>query len=82
MPLSEELRVGQRDPLDLVALDQALRRLSGIDPRKVEIVNLRWFAGLELLEVAEVVGISLAQVKRDWALAKAWLARELDSEAG
>ncbi len=82
VPLSDELRAGHSDPLDLVALDQALRRLSGIDPRKVEVVNLRWFAGLELLEVAEVLGISLAQVKRDWALAKAWLARELDAEAG
>ena len=81
VPLSEELQSAAGDPLDLVALDQALRRLSAVDPRKVEIVNLRLFAGLELQEIAEVVGISLAQVKRDWALAKAWLARELDSEA-
>ena len=80
VPLSDELQVGHRDPLDLVPLDQALRRLSGIDPRKVEVVNLRWFAGLELLEVAEVLGISLAQVKRDWTFARAWLFRELKRE--
>ena len=57
----------------------ALERFEVIDARKVEVVQLRFFGGLSLEETAAAVGVSLAQVKRDWTMAKAWLARELDA---
>jgi RNA polymerase sigma-70 factor, ECF subfamily len=66
---------------DLVALDDALNRLSDFDPEKARIVELRYFAGLSVNETAEVVGRSPATVKRDWAVAKAWLYRQLNGEA-
>jgi RNA polymerase sigma factor (sigma-70 family) len=66
---------------DMVALDDALKGLSQFDPEKERIVELRYFAGLSVAETAEVIGRSPATVKREWALAKAWLYRELNSEA-
>jgi RNA polymerase sigma-70 factor, ECF subfamily len=63
--------------LDLIALDEALDRLAAIDKQQVKIVELRYFAGLEITETAEVLKISAATVKRDWAAAKAWLKHEL-----
>jgi RNA polymerase sigma factor (TIGR02999 family) len=61
----------------IVALDDALRSLSAIDPRKSQIVELRFFGGLSLEETAEVLEISSRTVLREWDLAKAWLTREL-----
>jgi len=66
---------------DMVALDDALKGLSQFDPEKERIVELRYFAGLSVAETAEVIGRSPATVKREWALAKAWLYRQLNSEA-
>jgi DNA-directed RNA polymerase specialized sigma24 family protein len=66
--------------LDLVALDQALVRLAKIDELQVKVVEMRYFAGLEVVEVAEVLKISPATVKREWAAAKAWLKHELTRE--
>jgi RNA polymerase sigma factor (TIGR02999 family) len=63
--------------LDLVSLDEALGKLSRIDGQKTRIVELRYFAGLTLQETASVLRISTATVKRDWAMAKAWLHREI-----
>ena len=62
---------------DVVALDQVLARLSAMDPAQGRIVELRFFAGLNVEETAEVMGISPSTVKREWRLAKAWLNREL-----
>jgi RNA polymerase sigma factor (TIGR02999 family) len=62
---------------DVVALDQVLSRLSVMDPDQGRIVELRFFAGLNVEETAEVMGISTSTVKREWRLAKAWLDREL-----
>jgi RNA polymerase sigma factor (TIGR02999 family) len=62
---------------ELVALDEALRRLAEIDPRKGRVVEMRYFGGLSVEETAEVLGISLDTVMRDWRLAKTWLRREL-----
>lgn len=62
---------------DLVALDAALERLEAIDPRMVRVVELRFFAGLANEETAEALGISVATVKREWSMARAWLHREL-----
>lgn len=69
-------------PVDLVALDDALNRLATIDARKVQIAQLRYFGGFTIEETARILDISTAQLKRDWALAKAWLLRELLREPG
>ncbi len=77
--------VASLDPLpgvDCLALHQALERLASIDERKARVVELRFFGGLDIEEVAEVLAISPATVKRDWPLAKAWLYRELGGELG
>jgi RNA polymerase sigma factor (sigma-70 family) len=62
---------------DLVALDDALKALAGVDPRKSKVVELRFFGGLSVEETAEVLKVSPDTVLRDWRLAKAWLAREM-----
>jgi RNA polymerase sigma factor (TIGR02999 family) len=65
---------------DLVAIDDALRELADRDPRKAQIVELRFFGGLSLEEVAEVVGVAPITVSREWAKARAWLHREIGGE--
>jgi len=62
---------------DLVALDDALNTLAGVDPRKSKVIELRYFGGLNVEETAEVLKVSPDTVMRDWRLAKAWLAREM-----
>jgi RNA polymerase sigma factor (TIGR02999 family) len=64
---------------DLIALDEALTRLHAIDPRAAQIVELRFFAGLNEVEAAEIAGVSVATLKRDWRSAKAWLFSQLKS---
>jgi RNA polymerase sigma factor (TIGR02999 family) len=75
---------GVADPrdldLDLVALDDALSRLAEIDERQSGIVEMRFFIGLSHEEIAEVLGISLSTVKREWKTAKLWLYRELEKQ--
>ena len=66
---------------DLVALDEALLRLESAYPRKSRVVELRYFGGMKLEEVAAVLGVSRDTVKRDWRFAKVWLLRELDAGA-
>lgn len=61
----------------LLALDEALDRLAQLSPRQAQVVECRYFAGMEIEEVATVVGASPATVKRDWTAARAWLNREL-----
>ena len=67
----------QPTSVDVLALDEALEALSSIDARQCRVVELRFFAGLNIDETAEVLGISRATVEREWALAKAWLFRRL-----
>jgi RNA polymerase sigma-70 factor, ECF subfamily len=62
---------------DVLALDKALRELEKIDPRKSQIVEMRFFGGLSQEETSEALHVSVATVRRDWSLARAWLAREL-----
>jgi RNA polymerase sigma factor (TIGR02999 family) len=62
---------------DLVALDEALKCLEGLNPRQARVVELRFFGGLDLEETAHVLGVSVGTVRRDWSLARAWLYREL-----
>jgi RNA polymerase sigma factor (sigma-70 family) len=65
------------------SLVESLERLEGLDERKADVVKLRVVWGLQMKEIAESLGISLATVERDWAFAKAWLAREAAAgEAG
>jgi RNA polymerase sigma-70 factor, ECF subfamily len=61
----------------LLALDEAMERLAAIDARKARIVELRYFGGLTAEETADLLGVSVATVSRDWSVAKAWLHREL-----
>jgi len=63
---------------DLLALDEALDELARVDPRKSQIVVMRFFGGLSVEEVATVLNVSAATVTRDWKLAKSWLLRQLD----
>jgi RNA polymerase sigma factor (TIGR02999 family) len=69
------------DPIDAYALDQALTRLEAFDPNQGRIVELRYFGGLTIEETALVMRVSTATVKRDWAVARAWLYRELTGGA-
>jgi RNA polymerase sigma factor (TIGR02999 family) len=70
------------DPADAYTLDRALSRLEAFDPQQGRVVELRYFGGMTIEETAEVLGISTATVKREWAVARAWLYREItDSPA-
>ena len=75
--LSEADTVLAERSVELVALDDALKRLAVIDERKSRVVELRYFGGLSVEETAEVLGVSSVTVMRDWNMAKAWLAREV-----
>ena len=65
------------DPVDVIVLDRALSRLEALDPQQGRVVELRFFGGLTIQETADVMRISSGTVKRDWAVARAWLYREL-----
>jgi RNA polymerase sigma factor (TIGR02999 family) len=71
---------GELEPVDLLALDDALKGLAAIDQRQARIVELRFFAGLSVDEVAEALGVSPRTVDLDWKMAKAWLSRTLSAE--
>lgn len=73
----EKLVVSAEPDLDLVALDDALNRLAQVDERKSQVVELRFFGGLDVKETAEIMKVSVDTVMRDWKLAKVWLLREL-----
>src|SRR5947209_8421261 len=74
--LNEALIVSEERSAEVVALDDALKRLATMDERKSQIVELRFFGGLSIDETAEVLGVSPGTVMRDWTLAKAWLRKE------
>jgi RNA polymerase sigma factor (sigma-70 family) len=75
--LEETAIVGGDRSADLVALDDAMNALARLDPRKVQVVEMRFFGGLSVEETAEVLKVSPVTVMRDWSTAKAWLYREL-----
>ena len=77
--LDEALVVSQERAAELVALDDALQELAKVDPRKSQVVELRYFGGLSVEETAAVLKISPVTVMRDWSMAKAWLHRELST---
>jgi RNA polymerase sigma factor (sigma-70 family) len=65
---------------DILALDEALQTLAAIDPRKSQIVELRFFGGLSLEETADVLKVSSRTIRREWELAKVWLGREMSAK--
>src|SRR5450755_3046906 len=75
------LVVGPEQSADLVAVDDALKRLATVDQRKSRVVEMRFFGGLSVEETAEVLKVSPETVMRDWRLAKAWLLREMSGKA-
>ena len=64
--------------VDVIALDLALDRLAKVDPRQVQVVEMKFFGGMEEQEIADVLGISSRTVKRDWQVARAWLYQQLE----
>ncbi|TDR38225.1 RNA polymerase ECF family sigma subunit [Tahibacter aquaticus] len=76
LTLSQAEAVAGQD-IDLLALHEALEVLAGLDERQAQVVELKFFAGLEIDDIAAVLGISPATVRRDWSLARLWLGREL-----
>jgi RNA polymerase sigma factor (TIGR02999 family) len=80
VPIDEALDAVPERSADVVALDDALEALAQFDPRKVQVVELRFFGGLSVQETAEVLSVSPDTIMRDWKLAKAWLLRELSVE--
>jgi RNA polymerase sigma factor (TIGR02999 family) len=77
VPLDDEVAADKPVQLGVLALDSALESLAKFDPRKSRVVELRYFGGLNIEEIAEVLKISRETCKRDWKVAKAWLRREL-----
>jgi len=75
--LDSHCLVGEEPSVDVLALDLALEKLAASDPDKAQVVKLRFFAGLTMPELAEVLGISLATAERHWTFARSWLYAEL-----
>jgi RNA polymerase sigma factor (TIGR02999 family) len=75
--IDAEALVGAENTEDVIALDEALDRLAKLDPRQSRLVELRFFAGLDVEQLAEVMGVSPTTIKREWRSAKAWLHGEL-----
>lgn len=76
--LADNVRVTNQSPEEMVALDEALNRLEILDARKVRVVEMKFFAGLNVAEIAGVLKVSPETVKRDWSFAQTWLLRELE----
>ncbi len=81
LALDEAEEDAQQVDVDIVALDDALKTLSAMDPQQGKVVELKFFGGLSIEDTAEVLGVSSSTVKRDWITARAWLHRELDRSA-
>jgi RNA polymerase sigma factor, sigma-70 family/RNA polymerase sigma factor, TIGR02999 family len=79
-PLDAAFLYAETRPVELIALDEALQRLSEIDSRQCRIVELRFFGGLSVEEAAEVLGVSERTIKREWSVARAWLYGELSKD--
>ena len=80
--LDDALLISESRLEDVVAVDEVLHRLEELDPRQGRIVELRFFAGMGVEEIAEAMEISVPTVKREWRSAKAWLHREMTHERG
>lgn len=80
VPLDDLIHYFEEQRIDLLSLDEALDRLAALDERKARVVELRFFAGLDIERTAEVLGVGHATVERDWRMARSWLKRELAFE--
>ena len=80
VPLDEAAVLAPEKAAETIALDEALERLAEHDQRKCRVVEMRYFGGLTVEEIAEVLKISAVTVMRDWSMAKAWLHREMTDE--
>lgn len=80
--LEDTMVIAEQRPLDMIALDSALRHLGELDPAQARLVELRFFGGLSVEETAEVLGVSPATVKRSWSSARAFLHREMTGGTG
>lgn len=78
--LDDVLLASESRGIELLTLDEALERLARIDPRKSQVVELRYFGGMKIEETAEFLGVSLDTAKRDWRMAKAWLMTQLSED--
>ena len=78
--LDDAMIVSKENPGQVLVVDETLTRLAAFDPQQAKIVELRVFGGLTIEEVAEVLGISSATVKREWTVARAWLTREINQQ--
>ena len=77
VPLDAALEICERRDISAIRLNEALQSLEAVDPRQAQVVELRFFGGLTVPEIGELLEISPATVKREWTVAKVWLAREL-----
>lgn len=77
LSLTQADRIAEQPEIDLLALNEALEELSRMDEQQARIVELKFFGGLTIEEISEVMGISHATIERDWKMARAWLRREL-----
>jgi RNA polymerase sigma factor (TIGR02999 family) len=75
--LDEEVALSPQKDEDVLALDEALQRLAKLDPRQAKVVELRFFGGMNVEEVAQALGVSKRTVEGDWTFARAWLSKEL-----
>jgi len=80
LSLSAANGLAEEQDVNLLALDEALRRLEELDTQKTRIVELRYFGGMTIEETAEVLKLSPATIKRDWSMARAWLRSEISHE--
>jgi RNA polymerase sigma factor (TIGR02999 family) len=81
LTLDPEIALPEKHGMDLVALDDALRKLAEMDAQQSRLIELRFFGGLSIEETAVVMNLSAATVKREWATARAWLRREMKRDA-
>ena len=75
--LTEDICVANRDDEDVLDVDDAINKLSKLNPRQAEVVELRFFGGLSVAQVAEALGVSKRTIESDWTVLRAWLRREL-----
>ena len=82
VPLDDSAALALEHPDSLLEIDQALERLATLDPRQARVVELRFFGGLSVEEIAGILGVGTRTVDRDWRIARGWLRRQLSSPAG
>lgn len=80
IPLTDDLFVTSRNDEDVLEVDEALNKLAELDPRQAQIVEMRFFGGLTVEEIAQVLNVSKRTVDSEWAMVRAWLRRELRDE--